>query len=209
MLSTLQMAAYASTFAIAAAIPGPGMTTVMARSVGGHAGIGFAVLLGIIAGDLTYLTFAVFGLALVAHSFKQIYTVIQLFAAFYLAYLAWQFWRASKSQLHFDKVLQGNRWGEATLSGLLVTLSNPKAIAFYLALLPLAVNLDQVDWQSWAFNLVPTTVAVLLLVGAVYIFAAFSMKKLLSSTAGQTWMYRGAAMIMFLVAVSMLGRFVI
>lgn len=206
MLTAFQLTAYTATFAIAAAIPGPGMITVLARSVGGHAGIGFAVLVGIIIGDLTYLSFAVFGLSAIAHAFTHVYFYIQLLAGLYLLYLAWQFWGAGYQQLNLNEGdAQQSLW-TAGSSGLLVTLSNPKAIAFYMALLPALVDLNQINWQSWAFALVPITVLVLVGVGAVYIFTAMGMKRFLAHQFGQLVMYRGAAVIMLLVAISMLYK---
>jgi threonine/homoserine/homoserine lactone efflux protein len=54
MLETTQILTYVVALAVAAAIPGPGMTALVARSVSSGALTGFAMLGGLILGDLTY-----------------------------------------------------------------------------------------------------------------------------------------------------------
>ncbi len=55
--------AYAGALAIAAAIPGPGVTALVARALGSGFRPAFAMSVGLILGDLTYLTAVVLGLA--------------------------------------------------------------------------------------------------------------------------------------------------
>ena len=99
MISITDMAAYTIALGIAAAIPGPGMTALVARSVGHGARAGFAMLGGLIIGDLLYLTFAVFGLAIVAQYFNAFFILIRWAAIAYLLYLAWQFWTAVQHEM--------------------------------------------------------------------------------------------------------------
>ena len=73
MIGATELAAYAIALGVAAAIPGPGMTALVARSVGNGAVAGFAMLFGLIIGDLCYLSFAVFGLAVVAKNFAALF----------------------------------------------------------------------------------------------------------------------------------------
>lgn len=61
--------AYGGALFIAAAIPGPGMTAIVARALGSGFRPTFFMGLGLILGDLCYLTAVVLGLALVAQTF--------------------------------------------------------------------------------------------------------------------------------------------
>jgi type IV conjugative transfer system protein TraL len=54
------------------------------------------LVLGILAGDLVYLVFALFGLAAIATWFGPVFVVIKWASALYLLYIAWQFWTALK-----------------------------------------------------------------------------------------------------------------
>ena len=87
-----------------------------------------------------------------------------------------------------------------------ITLGNPKTIAFYLALLPLVINLETVSLATWGLMLVPLTVLVLLSVGALFIFGAVRIRHLLSSLRAQQRLFRGAAAIMVAAGAAMLVR---
>ncbi|RMQ44348.1 Lysine exporter protein LysE/YggA [Pseudomonas cichorii] len=206
MLDMTQVLTYSAALGIAAAIPGPGMAALVARSVSGGTLSGFCVLSGLILGDLTYLSFAVFGLALIAEYFNALFQVVRWGAALYLCYLAWQFWFADHQTIAPGQAAQRKELFSAAVSGLTITLSNPKTIAFYLALLPLAINLEAVSLQTWALVLVPLTVLVLLAVGALFIVAAVRIRHLLSGQRAQQRLFRGAAAIMVMAAASMLVR---
>ncbi|MFK7853894.1 MAG: LysE family translocator [Granulosicoccus sp.] len=197
--------AYAAALGIAAAIPGPGMTALVARSVGQGAKAGFAMLFGLIIGDLCYLSFAVFGLVLIAQSFSSLFFVIRWLSIAYLLYLAWQFWNAQNHDVEIESAAVADLTS-ASLSGLAVTLGNPKTIAFYLALLPLLIPLDQINAASWALILMPITIAVLLLVGSIFILGALAVRRILSSERAQRRMYRSASVAMAGAAGSMLLR---
>ncbi|QKZ07334.1 LysE family translocator [Pseudomonas eucalypticola] len=204
MLDTSQILTYSAALAVAAAIPGPGMAALVARSVGGGALSGFCLLFGIILGDLTYLSFAVFGLAMVAEHFNGLFQLVRWAAAVYLCYLAWLFWFAEPQAFETDRPVQRKELLSAAVSGLTITLGNPKTIAFYLALLPLVINLESVTPQTWGLMLVPLTALVLLAVGAVYILGAVRIRHLLSSLRAQQRLFRGAAAIMVAAAAAML-----
>lgn len=77
MLDLTQVLTYSAALGIAAAIPGPGMAALVARSVSGGAVSGFCLLSGLILGDLTYLSFAVFGLAMIAEHFNALFQVVR------------------------------------------------------------------------------------------------------------------------------------
>ncbi|WAH59074.1 LysE family translocator [Pseudomonas silvicola] len=206
MLDTSQILTYSAALAVAAAIPGPGMAALVARSVGGGALSGFCLLFGIILGDLTYLSFAVFGLAMVAEHFNGLFQLVRWGAAVYLCYLAWLFWFAEPQAFETGRPVLRKQLLSAAVSGLTITLGNPKTIAFYLALLPLVINLESVSLQTWGLMLMPLTALVLLAVGALYILGAVRIRHLLSSLRAQQRLLRGAAAIMVAAAAAMLIR---
>ncbi|GAA0404686.1 LysE family translocator [Cocleimonas flava] len=206
MLELSQIFTYIAALAIAAAIPGPGMTALVARSVSSGALTGFAMLAGLILGDLTYLSFAVFGLAVLAKSFSVLFIIVKWGAVIYLLYLAWQFWTADHQSLNETNIPKRKDLFSAGLSGYTITLGNPKTIAFYLALLPVIINLEMITIQSWAFILVPLTATVLLSVGAVFILGAIAVRHILSSKKAQKLLHRGAATTMVVAAGTMVAR---
>lgn len=205
MIAITDIAAYALALGIAAVIPGPGITALVARSVGSGTSAGFAMLAGITLGDLLYLSFAVFGLALIAQSFNALFLVIRWVSIAYLLYLAWQFWHAGRHDLNTGDI-RGKDLGAALMSGLAITLGNPKTIAFYLALLPLVLDLNSITLFNWAAVLVPVTVAVLLVVGSAYILGAMAVRRILAGATAQRHLHRSAAVAMAGAAGSMILR---
>lgn len=204
MLGTAQIISYIASLGLAAAIPGPGMTALVARSVSGGAVTGFTMLAGLILGDLIYLSIAVFGLAVIAHTYTTIFTLINWAASFYLCMLAWQFWRYQPQAIKIDQKATKRELVSAWLSGLTITLGNPKTIAFYLAILPLVISLDTVSLQVWVGMLMPLTVFVLLTVGAIFILAALKIRHFLTSAKAQRLLFRSAGFIMMLAAFAMM-----
>lgn len=206
MLDLSQILAYSTALGIAAAIPGPGITALVARSISTGGKSGFAMLGGLICGDLVYLSFAVFGLALIAQSFAALFILIKWGSIAYLCYLAWQFWHAEHQSLETRETTRRTDLLASCLSGLTLTLGNPKTIAFYLALLPVVIDLKTVTVQSWAFMLVPLTVVILLLVGGAFILAATTVRRSLSGVRAQQLIHRGAAGAMLAAAGTMAVR---
>lgn len=196
MLALSQALTYTAALGIAAAIPGPGMAALVARSVSGGALLGFSLLLGLIVGDLIYLSFAVFGLSLIAHYFDALFVVVRGCAAIYLCYLAWQFWWAKPQPVSAGRPINKQELFSAWLSGLTITLGNPKTIAFYLALLPLVINLESVSLHTWGLMLVPLTIAVLFIVGGLFVLGAVRIRHVLASQRAQHFLFRGAALMM-------------
>ena len=199
-MDSTQIIAYALALGIAAAIPGPGMIALVARSLSGGAFSGFALLTGIVLGDLVYLSFAVFGLALIAQSFHWLFVLIKWGSVLYLTWLAWQFWSAKTQRIEVMNKPGTKDLLAAGLSGLSITLGNPKTIAFYLALLPLVIDLQAISLNSWATTLIPLTVGVLLIVGAVFVLGAVAIRRGLTSARAQQAIYRGAGAAMFIAA---------
>ena len=58
---------------------------------------------GIVLGDLTYLTFAVGGLAVLAQTFASAFIVLKLAGAGYLIYLAWRIWTSDVEESNCQK----------------------------------------------------------------------------------------------------------
>ncbi len=195
MITLTDILAYTLALGVAVAIPGPGITALVARSVGSGAQAGYAMLCGVIIGDFLYLSFAVFGLALIATSFGTLFTIIRWGSVAYLLYLAWQFWSAEHHEMSGGENTR-HELRAAVATGLVITLGNPKAIAFYLALLPLVLDLNNITFVSWAGILVPVTIFVLLGVGSIYILGAIAIRQILSSSTAQQRLHRVAAVAM-------------
>ena len=171
--------AFTIAFAIAAASPGPGMAAVVARGLGGGFRAAFPFVMGLVAGDLVYLTVAVFGLAAIARSQEMLFLAVRYAGAAYLLYLAWRMWTARPDPERI-RAEAAEPWARTLLAGLSLTLGNPKTMAFYLALLPSLVPLERLTAAEFA-ELGLVIVVVLTAVGCAYAAAAAGAREMFRS----------------------------
>src|SRR5688572_6575200 len=136
--------AYSGALALAAAIPGPGVTALVARALGSGFRSSLFMSLGLIVGDLTYLTAVVLGLALVAQTFGMLFLVVKWFGVAYLGWLAWTFWNSGITPESVEARKGKGGLVSSFVAGLTVTLGNPKTMIFYLALVPTLVDLQTI-----------------------------------------------------------------
>jgi threonine/homoserine/homoserine lactone efflux protein len=178
-MDLLTLFAFTVAYAIAVLVPGPGVAAVVARALAGGFRAAFPMVLGILAGDLIYLIFAVFGLAAIAHYFNAVFIVIRFAGAAYLLYIAWKFWSAKPGSEQIGPKSESTPF-KTFLAGLSLTMGNPKTIVFYLALLPTVVPLDQITPLAFT-ELTAIVVVVLLLIGCGYAFLAARAREFFKS----------------------------
>lgn len=184
--------AYALALALAAIIPGPGIAALAGRALATGFSRSIPMLAGLMLGDITYLTFAVAGLAIIANSFATAFLAIKLAGAAYLLWLAWNLWRHGLAPADIRKS-SGRRDGLASFGvGFAVTMANPKSIIFYMALLPTVVDLQHVGFSHW-LALVAITAAVLCVVGISYIALAARARDAMASRKATKALSRTAA----------------
>lgn len=177
-MSLSEALAFALTMLVLAASPGPGVFTTVARALASGAAHGAIVALGIVTGDLVYLMLAVYGLAAMAQTLGGFFIIVQYAGGAYLIWLGYKIWTSPMPM----GALQGVRelsWKTNYMSGLLVTLGNPKAILFYLGLLPGFVDLNSLSRR----DVLTLACIIALVLGSVmlaYACAAGQARKLLS-----------------------------
>ena len=197
--------AYSGALAIAAAIPGPGVTALVARALGSGFRSSLAMSLGLVVGDLTYLTAVVLGLAMVAQTFGMVFLAIKWLGVAYLAYLAWCFWNSGITPETIEAKKGRSGLFSSFLAGLTVTLGNPKTMIFYLAITPTVVDLRTVTLSDYGI-LVAITIAVLLVVLIPYLALASQARWLLKTPRALKALNRTAAAFMVGAAAAIAAR---
>jgi len=165
-------------YAIAVLVPGPGVAAVVARALGGGFKGAFPMVLGILAGDLVYFLFAVFGLAAIATYFGPLFIVVRWAGAAYLLYIAYKFWTARPGSEQM-KPKNEDPW-KTFLAGFSLTMGNPKTIVFYLAILPTVVPLGEMNPVAF-IELTTIVVVVLLVIACGYAWLASAARELFRS----------------------------
>lgn len=124
--------------------PGPGTLAVFAKSLSQGFIPAFYLSLGLVLGDLIYLSIVIFSLDLFSEAIMPIMGYIKIFGGLYLIYLGVNAWNAHKVKLSFHASHKTNV--KEFLTGLLIASTNPKVIIFYIAVLPVFINLSQVTF---------------------------------------------------------------
>ena len=171
------IATYAFALFVVALIPGPGITALVARALGTTFSESLAMAVGISLGDLVFLAAVVLGLSVVAQAFGFVFLVIKYLGAAYLVWMAYKIWTSGIVRTDVTATSRASVF-QALISGLFVTLGNPKAMLFYLALVPTLIDITTVTFSDYVILMV-VSVAVLLVVTIPYIALAAKARDLL------------------------------
>ncbi|WP_334175965.1 LysE family translocator [Pseudoxanthobacter sp.] len=188
-LDPAALVAFSLVYALAVASPGPGMTALIARTLGGGWRGGLAFTAGILAGDLVWLLAAVLGLSAIAHTFQMLFQIIKYAGMAYLAFIAWKMWTAPVAGEETVAARPAEAGWRVFASGLAVTLGNPKTMVFYLAILPTVIDLDRLSAFSFA-EVVGVVMVVLPMVSVGYIMLTMKARAVLVSTRARTVLNR-------------------
>ena len=196
---------YSGALAIAAAIPGPGVTALVARALGSGFRASLVMALGLMLGDLIYLTAVVLGLALVAQTFGTVFLIVKWLGVLYLGWLAWVFWTSGITPETVEAKKGSGGFVASFLAGLAVTLGNPKTMIFYLALTPTLIDLRSVTFSDYLI-LAGLTAIVLLVVLVPYLIMAAKARSLLQAPRALKLLNRTAAAFMGGAALAIASR---
>lgn len=170
---------FAVALALAAGSPGPSLAALVAQVLarGWRAVMPFLVAMWL--GELVWLTMAVVGLAAVAEAFHTGFLVIKWLGVGYLVFLAWKMWTAPADTAG-ARMPEPRSGLKMFLSGMSLTLGNPKIMLFYLALLPTLIDLGSVGFADWA-SISVTLVFVLAAIDLSYVIMAAGARTLMHS----------------------------
>lgn len=170
---------FAGALLVAAGSPGPSIAALVARVISRGFRDVFPFLLAMWIGEGIWLSFAVFGLAVVAQTFHAAFVIVKWLGVAYLAYLAWKMWTAPV-EARVGEMPSEDSPAKLFLAGMAVTLGNPKIMMFYLALLPTIIDLASVTVVGW-LELTLTMAVVLIAIDLAWVLAAAQARKLLKS----------------------------
>ncbi|MFL9875626.1 LysE family translocator [Paraburkholderia megapolitana] len=170
---------FALALTIAAGSPGPNIAALVTRVLTTSLRDVLPFLVAMWLGEALWLTCAVTGLAVIAHTFAVVFTVVKFAGVVYLLFLAWKMWFAP-TEVQQEALPRGQSAWRMFVAGLMVALGNPKIMVFYLALLPTIIDLSHVGVVAW-LELTLTMLAVLVLIDFTWAVLASRARKLLTS----------------------------
>lgn len=188
--------------------PGPGNAAMIARTLDRGPAHGVAYGLGILTGDIFWLTVAITGLAAASAAFAGFALVIKFVGAAILVWFAWNAFQGFLNPKPPDAPLPATRKRDLAgtyAAGVTMPLSNPKAIVFYLSILPAVFDLSQVSIANYI-----TMIAIMLAMFALFAFAyvglAHRARDWLLTRGFRRWADLATAIVMLTVALILLLR---
>lgn len=136
--------AFCSIAFIAAAIPGPAILLISTHSLQFGTPRALITVAGNITGLFIMSAFAILGLSALVLVSSTAFTIIKVIGALYLLYMGIKIWRTGVQLKAEESKCQTklSTWSHYS-QGLLISLTNPKAIIFTSALFPQFINTSE------------------------------------------------------------------
>jgi len=167
-MSLLSIFSLAIALFVLAVTPGPGMFATISRSLASGFASSLGVIAGIVTGDIIFLVFAILGMSAISQAMGNFFVVVKIIGGAYLIFLGVKIWISKPVPVQQVNDSKGTKYGNY-LSGLVITLSNPKVILFYCGFLPAFMDLPSLNAVD--FCIVAITVSIVL--SSVLIFYAY------------------------------------
>lgn len=199
-------------FTIAAAVlavaPGPDNLFVLLQSAMYGSRAGIFVTLGLCVGVFIQTLLAAFGVAAVVAASPTLLMIIQLAGAAYLLYLAWGAWKApvggesGESAKKYPRLSNFQLWRR----GILMNITNPKVLIFFLAFFPQFIIKGSTESQVMVQMLIMgmTFLVCTLVVFSAIAWCAGTLADRLRSPKVQTILNKVSAVIFTVLAISTL-----
>lgn len=136
----ITIATVAVLYAAVVVSPGPNFALISRLAISGVPRTAHGATLGLALAATLYAVLSMTGLAMVLSRIGWLAGFVQIAGGFFLIYLGLQSWiRSNVSKPKSSKVLAGDTFERGLILGLLINLSNPKAIAFFVSLYAVAI----------------------------------------------------------------------
>jgi threonine/homoserine/homoserine lactone efflux protein len=119
--------------------PGAGTITILNATARGGIRGGMKAVFGTLTGDFTYMLSGIFGLAAILAVYPCILNIAQYIGVIYLFWIGLKFLRVPTNESK-DVEIENKNWGFYR-QALAVSLTNPKAIMFFMAFFPLFLGI--------------------------------------------------------------------
>lgn len=174
-------------FAVAAAIPGPAQGALIGHvlSRGGRASVPF--IIGMVLGNAVWLVVAALALR-----FEAVFIAVKWLGIAYLVFIAWKLWSVDTLQ---EQLLSDQSVRRGILTGSFLTLSNPKAVIFFGAVLPHAFDMTALSWSEIGL-IAALGIAIDLTIQLVYLAAASKARNVVRTPKAMKQVNRASAGLM-------------
>ncbi|RZV98767.1 MAG: LysE family translocator [Rhodobacteraceae bacterium] len=149
-ISPADAALYAGALLILFLTPGPVWVALIARAMSGGFHAAWPLALGVVIGDIIWPLLAILGVTWLVSVFADFMLVLRWVACLtFLAMGALLIRHSDKTIASDSRLTRPGMWA-GFLAGLAVILGNPKAILFYMGVLPGFFDLTRLTWSDIA-----------------------------------------------------------
>ena len=145
---------------IFAITPGPGILAVLAISINRGSAHGVAMSVGEVCADMVYLLLAMVSLASLSASLTDFLYYVRIIGAGYIGWMGIRQMTAPPARAGQVPVTTGGVIG-AFATGVMISITNPKVILFYLLFLPVFIDISAMTVASGATVMVVMFISVL------------------------------------------------
>ena len=197
---------YAFAMFILFVTPGPVWVVILSRIFSNGWSGGLPLALGVFIADFTWSLLAVISVSSVSEAIPSITNILTWVAVIFFLYLGYSLWKKPTYDLKSVKLSNISSkfnfksvYLESFVTGLLVNFSNPKAILFYISIMPGFFILDQLSNQD--ILIIASTSALVPFFGNLGLIALVSpVRQLMKSPEAQKKLNKISAIMLFFVA---------
>jgi threonine/homoserine/homoserine lactone efflux protein len=135
-LSFSEILLYAGALGVLFLTPGPVWVALLARAVSGGFHAAWPLAMGVVVGDILWPLLAIFGVSLLVEIYADFMTVLRYGGAVILVWMGIRTIRNASKPLVADESLSVSGIWAGFMAGLMVIIGNPKAVLFYMGVLP-------------------------------------------------------------------------
>lgn len=177
-------------FAVDSIAPGPAVAMVMSRAASVGLSRTFPLIAGLVIGDLMLFGMALLGLVALVKTLGPLFFLVKWIGVAYLLYMAYCMWTVTPADIDSTSVEGSVR--RRFLLALFLPLGNPKAVGFYVALLPAFMDVQALTMTTAIiFGLSILLIWGLVLTG--YAAAAVKASRRFKSSLAQQWLNKASA----------------
>ncbi len=179
--------------------PGPDIMFVLAQSLAYGKRDGLLVVLGLCTGLIVHTAAVACGVAAIVAASPKLLVFIKICGACYLLWLAYGSWKSAGAEKEGKPVQLAA--GPLYLRGVVMNVTNPKVLLFFLALLPQYVSADHgTIWTQFVMLGFTFQIATLLVFGCVALMAGFVGDRFMNNPTAKCILARLSSVVFIVLA---------
>ena len=149
-ISAFDALLYAGALFILFATPGPVWVALIARAMSGGFNAAWPLALGVVVGDVIWPLVAILGVSWIVGTYGDFMTVLRWVACVIFLVMGFLLIKNRDKSISSDNRLTRPGMWAGFVAGLVVIMSNPKAVLFYMGVLPGFFDLRGLSWADIA-----------------------------------------------------------